>query len=90
MNKFVNKLVEHLITKKKSQKDLLSKLRMWTDEFDKEASYSNYVDCNKAKQKYILMRWNEEEKKIMTGDSVQGFLSCAKGYYYNSGDKEWY
>jgi len=60
---YINKLVEYFKDPKKNNKDLLVKLRIWREEFDKEAQYNNLIDYTKAKQKYILMRWCEDDWK---------------------------
>lgn len=58
------KLVGYLKVFRKDKpktKDLLHMIAEFKEEFDEGASYSNYVDYNRAKHKYILMRWNEWE-----------------------------
>ncbi len=69
--KYKHKLIDYLKDPKKSNKDLLKKLAKWSEEFEveNEEYYSNLLTYNRAKQKYLLMRWEEDEKKIDTKKS---------------------
>ncbi len=74
--KYKHKLIDYLKDPKKSNKDLLAKLKIWGEEFEVDAHYSDLMAHKKAKQKYILMRWVGDERKIDTKKS-----KCVRGSY---------
>ena len=83
--KYKHKLIEYLKDPKKSNKDLLAKLKIWGEEFEVEAHYSDLMAHKKAKQKYILMRWVLDEKidtKKSKCVSSRNYENEENGIYY--------
>ena len=96
--KHKHKLIDYLKDPKKSNKDLLAKLKIWGEEFEVEAHYSDLMAHKKAKQKYILMRWNEDESITLKQDKKEDSISlkqdrkskCVGGSYDDEEDGVYY
>ena len=74
---YINKLVKYFRNPEVNNKDLLAKLIKWSGEFEAEANYGDLFIHSRAKQKYILMRWNEYDSQ-QPGDkpNIQGRDDC--------------
>ena len=80
----LTKKLKELKNSKSETRDLLEQIKLWQDEFDSEASYGTSVDYNNAKDKYILMKWEEWNPK----NNKKSF--CVRGTYEDEELGTWY